>query len=465
MAAPERLGKTLKDPVAIDWKPDLKAQLHEINEYLEQQGGYDIIDYLFKDLLTKQPTDPIQHMLDCLVKPDHPTGPLKVIVTSPPGVGRRDHSKKLATHFGLQYISAGEVLSEAGVDTSKLGLADDKQVSELVVSRVKQAESSMKGWILDGFPRTKCQASYLTQNRLVPSHILALKATEETIQQRQQLINDGQLQGEYVSPEVLSSKLGLHARHSSTALEAYSRRLTVLDVSLDVDATWVKLEKAVRTRPRSLAPSPPPRVVIVGPRGTDANEFASRLAFHLGAVFVDGQALSTPLGKNETSTLPIHVERLAEKESLGAVGARLRQNDCIRQGWVLSGFPADQEKANFLAQDVHLVPSRVIALTASVEMCCSRLEQIQRDPVTQQVFTTPPTDERIRQRLVPMPGNEPDAVTASHAEFSKGMKGILKVLGGADGRRCLEVSAEDGVDAVYNSLVEFVERPLPLLSK
>lgn len=48
-------------------------------------------------------------------------------------------------------------------------------------------------------------------------------------------------------------------------------------------------EKAVRLRPRSKAPSPMPRVVLLGP---GAQAAAAKLAVRIGAVFVDSFKLA-----------------------------------------------------------------------------------------------------------------------------------------------------------------------------
>ena len=69
-------GTTLDNPMTVEQKPDLKSSLRDITEYFEEQGAYDIFDYLLKELLIKRPADPLQHMIDCL-KTEHRSGPLK----------------------------------------------------------------------------------------------------------------------------------------------------------------------------------------------------------------------------------------------------------------------------------------------------------------------------------------------------------------------------------------------------
>lgn len=381
-----------------------RGQLHEINEYLERQGAYDLMDSLLKDLLIKQPVDPIQHLLEMLKSP-WSTGPLKVIVTSPPCIGRSRFSRAVAERFGLQFISVGEMLRSSGVQTEKIDLSEDDQVARLVFERLAEAEKDLKGWVLDGFPRTRYQATLLKQHAIVPTHVLALKASEDEIRSYVHHMNE---EGDDVpiAEKVLDAKLRLYLRHVSTLLEDYSDKISVVPFSNDEAAVVEAMVTAVQTRHRSSGPVPPVRVVITGPRGGNARELSSRLSAHLDAVFVDAEALQTQGG---LAQLPLDLKRAAEKDPLGVVGARLRQSDCVRQGWLLYGYPSTVTEATLLQKDEHLVPLRVIAL---------------------------------------------DAVTDS-------LTSTLEVLGQRDGR-CLSLSTQTSLEEVYRQMVEFVQRPLPL---
>ncbi|CAJ1393012.1 unnamed protein product [Effrenium voratum] len=403
-------GRTLASPVAADWKPDLKGNLHEITEYLEEQGAYDLFDLLLKDLMIKQPADPLQHMLDCLEK-GHPDGPLKVIVSSPPGICREEIARSLAERLGLIYIGAGELLREAGVKTRDLSFAEDTEVSKLVLELVKQAEHKMQGFVIDGFPRTACQTTFLKEKAIVPTHVLLLQASEDFILQREKGIADGQITGETTPPEVLAARLKLFTGHNSLALADYADRTFVINAQLQKADVLAKMAEALRLRPRSKAPAPPPRVAIVG-AGQAAANLASRLAARIGAVFVGSNNLRKDLvtAGSANSCVSLDVARAAEKDPLGVVGARLRQVDCSREGWVVANFPETSQEAEVLHQDEKLVPLRVVAM---------------RSP-----------------------------------DLQEHQPGILQALRGPGISRCLEVEAEDS-EEVFKSIVEFVERPLP----
>jgi len=457
-------GTTLAEPVAKDQQPDLRSSLHEITEYLDNQGAYDLFDYLLKELLTKQPSDPIDHLLKCL-QTEHSAGPLKVIVSSAPGVGREDLSNRIASSFGLEIVKAGDLLRNAGVDVINIGYADECEVAELVMERIAQAEKEMKGWVLDGFPRTRQQTSFLKERSVVPTHVLVLKADEEAILKRNQAINDGYIQGEAVSVKALKQKLDLYTCHATSALEAYKERIRSIDCLCGDDShdetqwaevVWAQTEKVLRTLPRSKGPQNPARVVILGPRGVGVREHTALLASRLGAVFVD----ATQLGPKEMALKMPSLMPLIETDRLGAVGVRLRQPDCVKQGWVLCGFPLKPQQAKLLMEDADLAPTRVAVLTASVETCVQRLRLRMTDSATGKVWTTRPRSDAVRKRLQRNPNDQPTAVEGQYAEYSKNLEGILPVVSASGS--CAQIPADDPLESVYSEVVEFVERPLPL---
>jgi len=443
------LGTTLENPVGSDHRPDLRASRQEIAEYLDRQGAYDLFDYLLRELLVKQPVDPLAHMARCL-ETEHPLGPLKVIFHSPPNVGRAGYAKRLAEHWGLEYISAGQLLLENGVDISG-DLAPDTVVSELVMERVRKAEDSMQGWVLDGFPRTNVQTSYLKEQSVVPSHVFCLQATGDWIRKRHDAeVDEGGL-------DRLERRLNTYSCHSN-ALQIYEDKSRAIDAEQGEEAVWQELERTVRLMPHSKSPlRPPPRVAIFGPRGAGAREHASALAARLGAVFVDGeQASAHGAGAPE-----------ARRDRLGALGVRLRQKDCLAHGWVACGLPVDGAAAELLRGDPQLSPTRVAVLDASAETCVRQLRDQLLDAVTGKVWTSSPANEKIKGRLRRQPQNEADAVEAAHAEFTRQLPAVLQAFsvdGSASKQEssCQQIPADGPPLDVFHALADFVERPLSL---
>lgn len=383
-------GTDVGDPVGADWNPALEKSRNDIEEYLEDQNAYVMFDSMLKEIIKTQPKDPITHMLKYLQTGVPQSGPLCVVVSRAPGAAMGRFANDFATSLGLQLVSAGGLLREKGIKTSGIGLADDAQVADLVVAKVKEAGARHQGIVLDGFPRTPMQTTFLKEHRIVPTHVLVLAASEETLGQRRQLLGEGTFEGyDSVVGEALALKMGAHLRHAAVALEAYKDRITVINVkdaragasprkASNCDDDVIKaMQKVARMAPRSRGPTLPPRVVVLAPQGEAegaemAHEHARCLAQRLGAVFIDAPAyqrwIARPRAERSGMMFDIpDVDALSVKDPLGVVGVRLRQPDCTRRGWVLLGFPQGEETAACMNQDERLQPLRVIAYPASAE--------------------------------------------------------------------------------------------------
>ncbi len=96
---------------------------------------------------------------------------MKIIMLGAPGAGKGTQAKMLAEKYGIPHISTGDIFRANIKNNTELGkkakgymdagqLVPDELVVDLVVDRIK-AEDCMKGFILDGFPRTIPQAEAL----------------------------------------------------------------------------------------------------------------------------------------------------------------------------------------------------------------------------------------------------------------------------------------------------------------
>jgi adenylate kinase len=96
---------------------------------------------------------------------------LNVIMMGPPGAGKGTQAERFARERGLLKISTGEILREAVHSETPLGLeakatidagrlVDDATMIGIVRERLLQPDA-MRGFVLDGFPRTVAQAEAL----------------------------------------------------------------------------------------------------------------------------------------------------------------------------------------------------------------------------------------------------------------------------------------------------------------
>jgi adenylate kinase len=96
---------------------------------------------------------------------------VNIVLLGAPGAGKGTQAAKIIEAYGLPHISTGDILRAAVTNGSLLGLeakrfmdagelVPDSIVVGLVKERLSQPDTG-KGFILDGFPRTKAQAEVL----------------------------------------------------------------------------------------------------------------------------------------------------------------------------------------------------------------------------------------------------------------------------------------------------------------
>ena len=97
--------------------------------------------------------------------------PGPILLLGAPGVGKGTQAKELVQHWGIPQVSTGDILRANVSQGTALGktakeimhrgeLVPDSLVNEMVAARLQQPDT-VKGYILDGFPRTLAQAHWL----------------------------------------------------------------------------------------------------------------------------------------------------------------------------------------------------------------------------------------------------------------------------------------------------------------
>jgi len=94
-----------------------------------------------------------------------------ILLFGPPGCGKGTQAAFIARRFHIPAISTGEMFRaecKAGTDLGRLacavlksgGLVDDTVVDQIVAGRIRQPDCA-SGFLLDGYPRTLKQATFL----------------------------------------------------------------------------------------------------------------------------------------------------------------------------------------------------------------------------------------------------------------------------------------------------------------
>jgi len=121
--------------------------------------------------------------------------PPRIIIAGPPAGGKGTQCEMIKAKFGLVHLSTGDILRENVKASTPLGvqaksfmeagaLVPDELITKVVCDRLAASDCVEKGWLLDGFPRTKAQADALTAAGFVPDCFVLLDVPESILVER-----------------------------------------------------------------------------------------------------------------------------------------------------------------------------------------------------------------------------------------------------------------------------------------
>lgn len=119
---------------------------------------------------------------------------MNIILLGAPGAGKGTQATFLKSEFEIPQISTGDMLRSAVDNKTKLGLeaksfmtqgklVPDSIIINLVKNRINE-EDCIKGFMLDGFPRTVNQAKALDDANIRIDYVISIEVTDEVIIER-----------------------------------------------------------------------------------------------------------------------------------------------------------------------------------------------------------------------------------------------------------------------------------------
>lgn len=153
---------------------------------------------------------------------------MKIVLVGIQGSGKSTQGNLLARKLSIPYLSTGHIFRELAHEHTPLGryikeimnagyLIPDKKTLEIVSDYLKRPEYQ-RGYILDGFPRTKTQAKSF-RNGI--DKVFYLKVSDEEALHRLSLRNDSR---EDEAPLALRRRLELFHKSTEPVLEYYREK-------------------------------------------------------------------------------------------------------------------------------------------------------------------------------------------------------------------------------------------------
>jgi adenylate kinase len=163
---------------------------------------------------------------------------LNIILFGPPGAGKGTQSQKLIDKYGFVHLSTGDIfranikngtdlgiLAKSYMDNGKL--VPDEVTIKMLESEFNKIENP-KGFIFDGFPRTKAQAQALdvflaSQNTEIAS-VIALEVEEEELKKRLLLRGKDSGRPDDQNPEVIQKRINVYKDETLPVKDHYSEK-------------------------------------------------------------------------------------------------------------------------------------------------------------------------------------------------------------------------------------------------
>jgi len=187
-----------------------------------------------------------------------------LILFGPPGSGKGTQSEKLIAKYGLKHLSTGDLLRSEIAAKTPLGLEaknimDKGQLvpDEVVIGMISSAldaNSTAKGFLFDGFPRTGAQAQALDNllelKEASINVMLALDVSEEELVKR--LLKRGETSGRSDDTNEHVIRARITEYHNKTAIVAEYYRLfnkvVLIKGEGSVDDIFAALSKEIDER-------------------------------------------------------------------------------------------------------------------------------------------------------------------------------------------------------------------------
>lgn len=167
----------------------------------------------------------------------------RLLIVGPPGAGKGTQATKIAETFSVPAISTGDIFRANIKGQTELGqrvqaiieageLVPDALTNEIVADRLKQ-DDAVKGFLLDGYPRTVEQVHAL-DSMLEPigatlDAVILLEADTEAVIER--LLKRAELEGRADdTEEVIRHRQEVYAEQTAPLIELFTERRILVSV-------------------------------------------------------------------------------------------------------------------------------------------------------------------------------------------------------------------------------------------
>ena len=329
----------------------------------------------------------------------------RIIIAGAPASGKGTQCEFIKEEFKCVHLSTGDMLRaavEAGSDLGKEakgymdsgGLVPDRLIIDIIIARLAEQDCVQRGWLLDGFPRTRAQADALAAAGLscdififldVPDNLLVERVTG-----RRSDPVTGQIYHIKYKPapsaeiaarltqrsddteEAIMVRVKNFHANLAAIIDAYKPQLVHVDGARNPKIVWSELEKSIGRSSKKEV------IIVTGSPGSGRSKFSEHLAKAQGyTVIHSGSALRSANGHKSKDLID---DSLSNKSLIDAQTAAEVVRDAIltsnSKKIVLDGYArsaAHVRALNELLGDAIFIDT-AIHVQASPEVCRTALE-------------------------------------------------------------------------------------------
>uniref|UniRef100_A0ABM5F6J2 Adenylate kinase 8 isoform X1 n=2 Tax=Pogona vitticeps TaxID=103695 RepID=A0ABM5F6J2_9SAUR len=416
-----------------------------MGRYAEEQRLFHTMKGILEALLIHKPEEPIDFLIKEL-KLDNFDVP-KILILGPPASGKTTIAMWLSKQLAVPRISRETLVasdwSSLAVQAQEYHHRQEKVPDELWVrmieERMQLEDCLCNGWILDGLSETRELARTFQAMGIIPKHIVVLYAPDVVLIERNLGKRVDAVTGEVyhttfdwptdetvlrnlkkpdgLSEAETSRRLLEYHQNYYGILQSFGEQMKLINADQPCPDVFLQVLSHVQVPPRIAAPFSP-RILLCGPPGSGKSLQAALLAQKYGIINVCcGQILKEAVADDTKlgELIKPYFDNgwpVADNIVVKLLSERLNTLDAHIHGWVLHGFPRDEDQAKLMAHaDIH--PNRVFFLSLSADTILERLSYRTVDPITGERYHTlykPAPTEEVNDRLLVHPKNTEDAV-------------------------------------------------------